>query len=260
MLKVPIQKPNLVISCTITVPKSVLAELKLNCANLYQSNDPKQRARAMASDKRAQKQRLSQTDPARFKQIVQTVKNADDNQFKFDCFDGKKTEQSDMAFMSIVRSYNKKYKDQPITKATLVNAIKQLSSGGYRSSKIMQSNPKYPTPYDNLWCHEWHVPLSTVFGKHADEYEWDYGDEIYFKLVFTSEPKANGKYDNSKDIHVASFHRDSDSAFRDDSTGKKTSWWSDDTDDEEERESMRKSGLEARNTIKGFKKDDTATR
>lgn len=256
MLQVAIQKPKMVINCAIVVPESVLTALTLNCANLHQSADPRQRAKAKASDKRAQKQRLIETKPNRFKQLMQTIKNAGDSQFKFDCFDGTKGVQSDMAFMSVLKGFNKKYKDRPITKKTLINAIRQIRPNGYVSSKIMQGSSRHPNRYDNQWSHVWHLPLSAVFGQHADDYEWAYDDEIYVKLVLTSEPRANGKFDPNADIHVASFHRDSDSSLLDYKTGKESSWWSDDTADAEERESMRQSGLEARQSVEGFESED----
>ena len=150
--------------------------------------------------------------------------------------------------------YNQKHKDKPITKQTLIDAVRSISANGYENSKIMQATNN-PTPYDGLWAHVWHIPLSTVFKEHTDDYEWDYGDKIYLKLVFESEPKANGKYDDTADIHLASYHRDSDSSHLDTQTGKKTSWWSEDTEDSSESEYMRKAGITAKNKISGFTDD-----
>lgn len=255
MLKIPIEKPSLVINCTIIVPNLMFQ--KLNCANFHQSSDPSKQAAAKRSDQRAQKQRLCDTDPKRFAEIMRTVQNASDSQFVFDCFDGTKKEQSDMAFLTVIRNYNKKHKGNPITKTTLINAIKQLKQVGYKHSKIYQPSKSNPTKHDNMWGHEWHVPLQTVFGKDASDYEWTYGDRIYFKLVFQSEPTPGGNYDPNGEIYVDSFHRDSDSAMLDDTTGKTSSWWSDDTGDDDERESMRQEGLAAREEITGLGKGKT---
>lgn len=249
MLTLQVQRPFLVINCTIRVPESVLRSL--NCANYYQSADPAKQAAAKLADRKAQK---GKQPFARVNEVIKTVQNAADSQFVFDCFDGNKKEQSDMAFLTVVRNYNNKHKSKPITKDTLIKAIKQIQPIGYKESKIYQASPSNPTPQDNRWCHIWHVPLKTVFGNDWDTYEWVDRDRVYVKLRFDSEPLPNSSYDPSADIHVDSLHRDSDSCKLDPTTQKTNSWWTDDVDVEEERNNMREDGLKARDEIPGLAK------
>lgn len=203
MLRLAIEPKPISLCCTITISRSLLKSLSLNCYNSGTSSN-----------------KVSYTPSQEdLRKLIRYVKEAPSSQFDFSCLREGKFGESN--FAEVLKTYNDTHTDK-LDWDSLVDAVKSIDLSHYVGSKVSQKT-KYPTKYDNGIFHEWRLPLAVLFSDTSTVDESIPGskkqrdkDALYIKLFVEDEPNQTGHkvyYTEPDNVQVASIHRNSDSKF-----------------------------------------------